>query len=203
MKILFLTNSKLSQPLIDWLEEYEQVIVFNNKLSVENIENIKPDYVVSYNYKHIIKQDVLSLVVNRIINLHISYLPHNRGADPNVWSHLNNTPKGATIHFIDKGLDTGDILVQKKVRFNDSLETLASSYKKLHQVIQQLFKDNWQNIKTNKITNTKHTGKTSYHQAEEFGNIKMELLGKEDWDVKISVLKDRYTKMIKNNHEKS
>lgn len=82
----------------------------------------------------------------QIFNLHISLLPYNRGASPNFFSFIENTPKGVTIHQIDEGLDTGPILAQKELFFDESKETFASSYEKLILEIQMLFKENWSSI---------------------------------------------------------
>ena len=41
---------------------------------------------------------------NQIINCHGAYLPHNRGAHPNVWSFIDNTPKGGTIQYINENV---------------------------------------------------------------------------------------------------
>ena len=86
------------------------------------------DFIISFGYRHIIKEDIINKFINKIINLHISYLPYNKGADPNLWSYLENTPKGVTIHYMDKGLDTGDIIVQKEVCGNIETDTLKTSY---------------------------------------------------------------------------
>ncbi len=82
----------------------------------------------------------------QIFNLHISLLPYNREASPNFFSSIENTPKGVTIHQIDEGLDTGPILAQKELFFDESKETFASSYEKLILEIQMLFKENWSSI---------------------------------------------------------
>ena len=55
----------------------------------------------------------------------MSYLPWNRGADPNFWSILEDTPKGVTIHIMDESIDTGDILYQKDpLEFNSQNELI-------------------------------------------------------------------------------
>lgn len=82
----------------------------------------------------------------QIFNLHISLLPYNREASPNFFSFIENTPKGVTIHQIDEVLDTGPILAQKELFFDESKETFASSYEKLILEIQMLFKENWSSI---------------------------------------------------------
>ena len=122
------------------------------------------DFIISYGYRYIIEEDIINKFNNRIINLHISYLPWNRGADPNLWSFLEDTPKGVTIHYIDKGLDTGDIIAQKKIPIytNDTLET---TYNRLCQTVEKLLIEHWKNIITgnvNRIPQDKHSG--SFHK---------------------------------------
>jgi methionyl-tRNA formyltransferase len=80
LRILFLTNNKISEPLFEWLKKTEEVLLFEEKLTIEKFIQVKPDLVVSYNYKYIIKKDVLELLFKcDFINLHISLLPWNRG----------------------------------------------------------------------------------------------------------------------------
>ncbi len=78
------------------------------------------------------------------INMHISLLPYNRGTDPNFWSWLDGTPKGVTIHWMDDGIDTGPIAVQKTVdeAFLSKLD-IRSSYEYLHYQIEMLFAEHF------------------------------------------------------------
>lgn len=100
------------------------------------------DWVVSYGYRQILPSWIVRYYQGRAVNLHISYLPWNRGADPNLWSWIDDTPKGVTIHLIDEGVDTGPILAQRHVLMGDD-ETLATSYGKLTHAIERLFCDWW------------------------------------------------------------
>lgn len=117
-------------------------------------------------------------------------LPWNRGMYPNFWSHIENTPSGVSIHYIDCGIDTGDIITQKQLSFSDS-ETLESSYRQLSECVENLFIENWDDIKhkTNKRTKQAHRG--TFHTAKQteaaFG-----VLGDDGWAIKIGVLKDRW-----------
>ena len=86
---------------------------------------------------------MIAAVRGHIINMHISLLPWNRGSSPNLWSFIDNTPKGVTIHILDEGLDTGDVLLQKELYFDEQKETLASSYEKLNYEIVNLLQNNW------------------------------------------------------------
>lgn len=193
MKVLFLTNNENSHGLYTWLKEVknEEVILFSERCTFEDVKRIKPEIIISYNYRFIINQDIISFISNRIINLHVSLLPWNRGAHPNVWSFLEDTPKGVTIHLIDEGLDTGDILVQKEVHFDEETETLKTSYNKLHMEIQDLFKENWEALKSCRIKPSKQSGKGSIHFIKEFEKIKQSI-NFEGWNISIKQLKKRY-----------
>ncbi len=147
-KILLLSNNDKVKPVYEWLNERYDVTLFHEPLSVDIITAISPDLVISYNYHHIVREDVLSLMGDRIINMHISYLPWNKGADPNIWSFIDDTPKGVTIHRMEKGCDTGKIIFQKQITFDESRETLHSTYTKLHEEIVELLIGNWDDIRT-------------------------------------------------------
>ena len=93
-------------------------------------------------------------------------MPWNKGADPNIWSILENTPKGVTIHLIDEGIDTGKILCQKEIEFDDD-DTLKTSYYKLLDGMVLLFKSNWEKIILNEITPREQKGIGSYHKVSD------------------------------------
>lgn len=159
MRVLFLGGNELSLNLAQWLEKVENEVLFTKEpISLGFVQEVNPDFIVSYNYKYLVPKDVVKAYFPKIINLHISLLPYNKGCYPNVWSFLEDTPKGVTIHLIDEGIDTGDILVQKEVFIDEDKETLKSSYLKLHQEIQTLFKEHWPEIKTGQIRPTKQRG---------------------------------------------
>ena len=169
MKLLFLTNNpEVTSTLYDWLiTNGEEVLQSRIPVNAEFLLENSIGFIISYNYSHLISRDVLGLLPHRIINLHISLLPYNRGADPNIWSFIDNTPSGVTIHEIDEGLDTGDILLQRTLDFDSDIETLRSSYKKLHKTIQTLFIDNWESIKTLRITPKKQSAGGSMHKKKD------------------------------------
>jgi len=159
MKILFLgyENCRLHNFL---LSKYD-VIQAEDKIEIKDVENV--DYIISFGYKHIIKEDVICRAKNPIINLHISYLPYNRGYHPNFWSFLEDTPKGVTIHYIDKGIDTGEIILQKEILFNDEEDTLSKTYNRLISEIQDLFINNYSFILSDKATATPQKNRVTFH----------------------------------------
>jgi len=163
MKILFLSQD-YNKKFISFLKTKGIVIWLNQKIDSNII--IDFDWVVSYGYKHILSEETIKHSKNKIINLHISMLPYNRGADPNYWSFKENTPKGVSIHFIDKGIDTGPILIQKQCSFDKS-HTLASSYYLLKETIENLFFDNFDNIIEGKIEPKPQKGIGSVHYKKD------------------------------------
>lgn len=192
--VLFLTNNRNTLELFEWIKsKQDNINLYSNKVFIEQIVNMKPDYIISYNYSHIIPENIIEFMNGNIINLHISLLPWNRGYSPNFWSFIDDTPKGVTIHRIDKGLDTGKILYQKELFFDEDNETFASTYEKLNFEIQKLFKDNWENIKTNKYDLFKQVGDGTYHTKKDL--IEHMTLNNTNWNENIS----SYKKRIKAN----
>ena len=170
--ILFLSNNEVSRPLYKWLQDQqEEIIWIEEKISIDKIKVMSPSLIINYNYRYIIGEDIIEYMGDRIINLHISYLPWNRGADPNFWSFIDDSPKGVTIHLLDKGLDKGDIIVQKEYFFNEDKETFATTYEYLHRKIVELFIESWERIKSGNYIVRKQQGKGSYHSHKQFVEI--------------------------------
>jgi methionyl-tRNA formyltransferase len=184
-KILFLGQE--TSPLLEWLREFgEPVMHTTDKIDPEFIRLHQIWFVVSFGYRHIIKKEVLDLLPNRAVNLHISLLPWNRGADPNLWSWVDNTPKGVTLHYLDEGIDTGDIIYQKEITFDESKETLASSYAALQNEIVALFKNHWQEIKSGNCPRIAQAGVGSVHRVKDRVRLAPVLL--KGWDIRVETI---------------
>lgn len=185
-KLLFLGPP--DSPILTWLiEQGENVFSTADKISADYVIENQFNFLVSYGYRHILRKNILDLFPNSAINLHISYLPYNRGADPNFWSFIEDTPKGVSIHHLDEGVDTGDIIVQKEMSFDPSVETLGSSYQKLQVEIQSLFFKNWDFIKNQKSRRTPQVGAGTAHKLKDKEHL-MHLLEKDGWNTKVSAL---------------
>lgn len=137
-------------PLVEFLSDREATLVTAEPIDLPFIERHRPDFIVSYNYRHKIGREVLEWMHGKAINLHISLLPYNRGAHPNFWSWVNNTPKGVTIHQIHEAWDTGDILVQREVML-DPRCTFRDTYVYLHSQIREVFREKWARLRCGDI----------------------------------------------------
>lgn len=99
---------------------------------IEKIKSLDVDIAVvcSFNYK--IPKVLLDTVKDGFINVHPSLLPNYRGANP--YSHViinGEKQTGVTLHFMDEGFDTGDIIVQKPMDINPK-ETMGTLFNRLN-----------------------------------------------------------------------
>jgi len=81
------------------------------------IRERNPDLIVVYSMPFLLKEEIFSYPKLGTINLHTALLPKYRGAVPIFWTYyLFDRNAGVTVHYIDKGEDTGDIIIQKEVK---------------------------------------------------------------------------------------
>lgn len=157
--ILFLGYDEKETCIIDALKKNNYIVYqTRNKFLFKNY-----DLVICFGYKKILSKETIQKLNCPIINLHISYLPYNRGAHPNFWSFYENTPSGVTIHLIDEGIDTGPIIIQKYVFFNNDHDTFKKTYDVLINEIEKLFIDNLELILNKQWILKKQSGEGSHH----------------------------------------
>ncbi len=136
-KLLFLGYDKTQTGLIEFIEQQGWQVDHTAELVTDFSAY---DLVVSFGCRHILKASLLATARRPVLNLHIAYLPWNRGTHPLFWAAYDGTPAGVTIHEIDKGVDTGPICFQQKVTIDPLQETFASGYERLLAEIEQLFR---------------------------------------------------------------
>ncbi len=141
MKILCLYHNACAIELFDWLQqEGHEIVLCNEQITSEWCQYQRFDLAVSYTYRYILTKEILDALNDNVVNLHNSYLPWNRGADPNIWSIIEDTPRGVTLHYMNEHLDKGFIITQKLIY--DGVEgTLKSFYYHLDEAAKDLFKE--------------------------------------------------------------
>jgi methionyl-tRNA formyltransferase len=88
----------------------------NSFESIKIIKNFKPDLLVSLAGNEIFKQPLFESAKYGVINLHSALLPKYRGLMPSFWVMRHNEEKtGVSVFFVDGGIDSGPIIVQKEV----------------------------------------------------------------------------------------
>ena len=101
---------------------------------IEWIHSIKPDIIIVYSMSHLLKKKIYSIPKFGSINFHPSWLPDYRGPNPNFWQTYNlELNPGVTIHHINEGEDTGDIIKQQryKIPLGISFLNLKKKYEQL------------------------------------------------------------------------
>lgn len=99
----------------------------NSKKFREELKALKPDIIINQS-QSIIKKELLEIPKVGVLNRHNALLPKNRGRLTPFWVlYKQETETGVSIHFVEEGLDSGDIIVQKKykVQKRDSFNSLV------------------------------------------------------------------------------
>jgi methionyl-tRNA formyltransferase len=95
--------------------EVLQPSTLNSKKFTDQIKHIQPDFLVVIAFGHILSEKILQLPKFGAINIHASLLPEYRGPAPIQWAIINgDSQTGITTMFMDKGMDTGNVLLTKK-----------------------------------------------------------------------------------------
>ena len=95
---------------------YQPDTLKNNQQAREKLKSCGADVAVVVAFGQILPPEVLSIPKYGCINVHASLLPKYRGAAPIQWAIINGeTETGVTTMMMDAGLDTGDMLIKRKV----------------------------------------------------------------------------------------
>lgn len=93
------------------------------------LREAKPDFIALAGYMRLLSPDFVAAYRNRIVNIHPSLLPAFPGVDAQAQAIAHGAKvSGCTVHFVDEGLDSGPIIVQREVevRDDDTTETLSA-----------------------------------------------------------------------------
>jgi methionyl-tRNA formyltransferase len=115
----------------------------------------------------LIKQPLIGMPKHGFINTHPSMLPHNRGKHYNFWTIVEQAPFGVSLHMIDDGIDSGDVIAQNPIHYGweDNGETL---YGKAQESMVRLFRDVYPDIRSLDFPRQKQNlSLGSFHRAAE------------------------------------
>ena len=122
---------------------------------MEVIRKAAPDYVISGYYSRIFKDQILSIPPKGCINIHPTGLPRFRGLSP-YFTHIlfGDTRNYITMHWLNPGIDTGDIIAQASVEILPD-DTGFTCGHRLTEAGGQMFKENWPLVKEGKAPHNK------------------------------------------------
>lgn len=102
----------------------------NQPETFDQLQAWQPDLIISVYLNQLIKRTVINLPSQGVVNIHPALLPRHRGLFPYFWVLANQeTETGVTIHWVDEKFDTGQILLQEKIRVEPRDTIISLSYK--------------------------------------------------------------------------
>lgn len=136
--------------------------VRKNEEFLEELKKLAPDVIVVVAFGQLLPVSVLTLPKYGCVNVHASLLPMYRGAAPLQWVIINGEKvSGVTTMQMDKGLDTGDMLLKEEVAIEPK-ETYETYHDKLSVVGAQLLIKTLDGLEAGTITPVKQEGDTCY-----------------------------------------
>jgi methionyl-tRNA formyltransferase len=94
--------------------DYLFPIKINSLEFIKTVKSYNVDLLVSMSFNQIFKSQILNIPKLGVINCHAGKLPFYRGRNILNWALINDEKEfGITVHYVDEGIDTGDILKQK------------------------------------------------------------------------------------------
>ena len=141
-------------------------VVQPNKIRNEDfykeLRSINPEFIIVVAYGKILPEEILNIPKFGCINVHASLLPKYRGAAPIQWALINGEKvTGVTTMLMDKGLDTGDMLLKSEleIQADDNAETL---FEKLSELGASTLMDTINGMREGKIKPIPQTGEANY-----------------------------------------
>ena len=146
------------------------------QITLEEAYTIKELIFISLQFdKIVIPSKFLS---KKLFNLHFSFLPSYKGMYPSVWPILNfEEYGGVTLHEIDRGIDTGDIIKKSRIKI-DKQETVNTLYRKYLSEGTHLVQQNFQALIENSYSKNKQSvvGSTYYsYKSIDYKNLALDL----------------------------
>jgi methionyl-tRNA formyltransferase len=149
----------------------------NHSESVAQINALNPDFLVVVAFGQLLKNVVLDIPKNGVLNVHPSMLPQYRGPAPIQWAIIHGCSQtGVSIMQLDEGLDTGDILQTEMVDI-DPEETAGMLHDRLAKQGANLLLDTIQNLSHKKITPEKQD-----HTQATYARLLIKKDGHIDWN---------------------
>jgi len=102
--------------------EYIRIVDFKAKAFINKLNSLSPDLIVIAHFKKLIQKEIIKIPNFGCINLHPSLLPYYRGMSPQHWPIINGEHEtGVSVHFVDETADTGDIILQRKIKITPKM----------------------------------------------------------------------------------
>lgn len=141
-------NDSRDPVLMQLAEESKIDVLFSPNINadefIEKVKLYKSDLFVSMSFNQIFKEKIRNIPPLSIINCHAGKLPYYRGRNILNWALINDEKEfGITVHYVDSGIDTGDIILQNtySIADTDTYATLLEiAYKECPKILYKAIK---------------------------------------------------------------
>lgn len=142
---------------------------FREPEAVEALRGLELDFILSVHFPYVVPPEVLGVPRIGVLNLHPAYLPYNRGWHTPTWAILEETPVGATLHFMDEGVDSGDVVHQRRLEVSPG-DTANALYPRLKDLEFEVFREAWPHLVTGTYRRSAqaHDAGTAHRRADLF-----------------------------------
>ncbi|NLX85939.1 MAG: methionyl-tRNA formyltransferase [Clostridiales bacterium] len=144
---------------------------------IEALKELSPDIIIVVAYGQILPEEIINLPAMGCINVHASLLPKYRGAAPINWCIINGESRtGVTTMYMDKGMDTGDILLQRETEIGEN-ETAGELHDRLAALGADLLLETLEGLQRNEVER-----KAQDHSAATYAPQLDRETGRVDWN---------------------
>lgn len=147
-----------------------EIAGFGESEALKELRLLACDYLLSIHFPHIFPRSVLSIPNIGTLNLHPALLPFNRGWHTPSWAILDKTPVGVTLHWVDEGIDSGDLALQYRVEIRPD-DTADKLYKRLLQTELELLNDAIPLLKDGRLPRTAQEGQGTFHRKRDLHSV--------------------------------
>lgn len=114
------TDKTLKNYATEFGIDYLSSVKINEPSFIEKVTSYECDLLVSMSFNQIFRAEILKSTKHGVINCHAGKLPFYRGRNILNWALINDEKEfGITVHFVDEGIDTGDIILQRVFPITD------------------------------------------------------------------------------------
>lgn len=143
---------------------------FRHPDGIAFLRDLRPDYLLSVHFPLLLPKEVLAIPRVGALNLHPALLPWNRGWHTPTWSIEEGTPFGVTLHWVDEGLDTGDIALQRGIPVLPS-DTAHTLYQRALQTEVALFRDALPLLKVHALPRVPQSPQATMHRKSDLAAL--------------------------------
>lgn len=174
VEVVFLGLNDIGERVYGWLTEREDadvLAILTEPDQLPVIKQLDPTLVISAGFRHIVPDDILAVPERGTVNFHKAYLPYNRGANPNVWSIVEDGPAGVSLHYMTADIDSGPVINRREVPVYPD-DTGLSLYERLEREQFDQFTESWPEIRDGDApTTTQDTTQGTSHYKQDFVDL--------------------------------